>query len=107
MTMNVEKWAADGLAALGNVTRLRLFRLLIRAGRDGLNMGEMQRLLEIPGSTLNHHVNALVQAGLVEQEKRGREVICTAAFETMDTLVNFLTENCCQGVALRTSEDAA
>jgi ArsR family transcriptional regulator len=106
-TTNLEQRAADGLAALGNVTRLRLFRLLIRAGRDGLNMGEMQRLMEIPGSTLNHHVNALVQAGLVEQEKRGREVICTAAFAAMDALVNFLTENCCQGVAVRVGEDAA
>jgi len=63
--------AADCFAALGNRTRLRLLRLLVRAGVEGLNVGDAQRLLKLPGSTLAHHLAALVQAGLVTQESAG------------------------------------
>ena len=73
-----EDIAADALAALGNPTRLRLFRLLVKAGPDGATVGRIQAGLEIPGSTLNHHCNALRNAGLIAQERRGREIVCTA-----------------------------
>jgi len=102
-----EKQAADGLAALGNVTRLKLFRLLVQAGAEGLNMGEMQRLLGIPGSTLNHHAGVLRQAGLIFPAKRGREVVCTADYAAIQDLSEFLLENCCAGVAADSAEDAA
>jgi len=94
-----EKQAADGLAALGNITRLKLFRLLVQAGADGLNMGEMQRLLGIPGSTLNHHSGVLCRAGLVQPAKRGREVVCTANYTAIQQLSGFLLDNCCGGIA--------
>ena len=76
-----EQRAADALAALGNRTRLRVFKLLVRAGREGTNVGTIQRVLGTPATTLAHHLSTLTQAGLVEQERRGREVICTANFK--------------------------
>jgi DNA-binding transcriptional ArsR family regulator len=100
-----ENQAAEGLAALGNPHRLRLFRLLVRAGPDGLNISDLQRLLDLPASTLAHHLAKLTQAGLVSQEKRGREVICTAHYDTMNGLLSYLTDQCCSGVKLET--DAA
>jgi DNA-binding transcriptional ArsR family regulator len=93
-----DQQAADALAALGNLTRLRLFRLLVQAGHDGLNVGELQRLLEQPASTLAHHLARLHQAGLVVQTRHGREVICTADYAQMDALLDFLTDQCCRGV---------
>lgn len=102
-----EAAASQALAALGNRTRLRLFRLLVRAGEDGLNVGEVQRHLEVPASTLAHHLTTLTRAGLVAQERRGREVVCRANFEAMHGLVDFLTAACCAGVRLQATGDAA
>lgn len=93
-----EEQAGRLLAALGNPTRIRLFRLLVRAGPGGLTVGEVQRHLGIPGSTLAHHLASLVSAGLVDQVRQGREVRCTADFATMRALVGYLTDECCQGV---------
>jgi DNA-binding transcriptional ArsR family regulator len=102
-----EQQTARGLAALGNPHRLRLFRLLVRAGHTGLNIGDLQRLLDLPASTLAHHLARLTQAELVRQEKRGREVICTAHYDTMNGLLAYLTDQCCDGVQLETKVDAA
>lgn len=99
-----EESAARCLAALGNETRLRLYRLLVRAGRDGLNVGEAQRRLGVPASTLAHHIAALVGAGLVTQERRGREVVCRADYDAMIGVVTFLTEACCAGFAPETAD---
>jgi len=90
--------AADILGALGNETRLRVFRLLVRAGHDGLNIGQIQDHLGTAPSTLAHHIQTLVHAGLVTQDKRGREVLCTASFDTMNNIVAYLTDECCKGV---------
>ena len=102
-----EQRAADGLAALGNRTRLRLYRLLVRAGDDGFNVGDLQRLLEVPPSTLAHHLATLARAGLVTQERRGREVISRADYPAMRALVAYLTEECCTGVRLEGDDQAA
>jgi len=93
-----EHHAAICLSALGNPTRIRLFRLLVRAGTEGLNVGDLQRLLEVPASTLSHHIAALVKADLLLQDRRGREVICMANYAAMNDLVAYLTEQCCTGV---------
>ena len=102
-----EDQAVADLAALGNATRLRLFRLLVQAGHDGLNVSDLQQLLNQPASTLAHHLAKLTQAGLVQQRRNGREVICTADFEQMNGLVTYLTDQCCSGVVLETTDNAA
>jgi ArsR family transcriptional regulator len=102
-----EAQAADGFAALGNRARLRLLRLLVRAGTDGLNVSDIGRLMEMPASTLAHHLSALVRAGLVTQEKRGREVLCTAAYAIIKAAAAYLTEECCAGLAQSATADAA
>ena len=102
-----EQQAANSLAALGNRTRLRLYRLLVRAGDDGINVGDLQRLLEIPASTLAHHLTSLARAGLVVQERHGREVISRADYAAMRALVGYLTEQCCTGVRLQDDDRAA
>jgi ArsR family transcriptional regulator, arsenate/arsenite/antimonite-responsive transcriptional repressor len=91
--------AANGLAALGNVTRLHLFRYLVQAGPKGAIIGEIQNHLSVPGSTLHHHIAKLVKVGLIEQQKKGREIICRANYDRMDSLLSFVTDNCCLGQA--------
>ena len=89
---------AHQLEALGNGTRLQIFRLLTRAGDDGANVGTIQRALAVPGSTLTHHITRLVAAGLVSQHRHGRELICHADFQAMDDIVAYLTAECCLGL---------
>jgi DNA-binding transcriptional ArsR family regulator len=102
-----EDQVVDGLAALGNGTRMRLFRLLVRAGEDGLNVGTLKRRLEIPASTLTHHLATLTRAGLVIQERQGREVISSADYAAINGLVAYLTEECCTGVPAEDESNAA
>ncbi len=94
-----EEMAARRLAALGNRTRLRLFKALVVAGRDGLNVGELQSRLGVPPSTLAHHLSTLVQAGLIVQDRQGREVVSTADYTAMNDVVAYLTDQCCVGFA--------
>ena len=91
----MEKRIADRLAALGSPVRLRLIRLLVRAGDDGLTVGDLQRRLEMPASTHAHHLAALVRTGLVHQERRGREVFCRADFAAVRGLGEYLGDQCC------------
>jgi DNA-binding transcriptional ArsR family regulator len=93
-----EQMAAEALAALGNRTRLRIFKLLVRAGRDGANIGTIQRMLAIPATTLGHHLGTLTKAGLVHQERRSREVICTANYKTVTDVLDYVREECCAGL---------
>lgn len=102
-----EERAALGLAALGNRTRLRLYRLLVRAGEEGLNVGEIQARIQAPASTLAHHLATLTRAGLVIQDRRGREVISQADYRRMNALVGYLTEECCTGVNVAKSTGVA
>jgi ArsR family transcriptional regulator len=99
MATLTEQRAADGFSALGNPARLQIFRFLVRAGGDGVPVGAIQEHLAIPLSTLAHHLSMLVKAGLVQQQRQGRQVICRASFMQMDRLVAFLTEKCCAGIA--------
>ncbi len=94
----IEDAAATGFSALGNRSRLRIFRLLVQAGRDGVPISYIRGHLGIPLSTLAHHLGTLVRADLVSQSKSGREVICRASFDRMDSLVAYLTLNCCAGL---------
>ena len=92
--MQVES-AAGCMESLGNPNRLEIFRQLVRAGRTGLAVGSLGQTLNMPGSTLTHHIQHLVQRGLVTQTREGRVLRCTANFDAMLALVAFLTEECC------------
>ncbi|MGI9276147.1 MAG: ArsR/SmtB family transcription factor [Endozoicomonas sp.] len=93
-TMN-QDIAAKRLAELGNVTRLCIFRLLVKAGTQGLTVGEIQSRLEIPGSTLSHHISRLMSADLVRQHREGRILHCVAELEAVEELASFLLSECC------------
>lgn len=97
---------ARALAALGHEARLNVYRLLVRAGEDGLIVGDIAGHTKLPLSTLAHHLRTLVSAGLVTQERQGREVVSRADFAAMNRALSYLTSECCQGVAL-VREDAA
>ena len=101
----MEQKAVDALATLGNRTRLRAFKLLVRAGREGTNVGTLQKHLGIPATTLAHHLATLTQAGLVEQERRGREVICTANYRAVNDVLAYVKAECCAG--LQDADDQA
>ncbi len=92
--------AARCLEEIGNPTRLEIFRLLVRAGPEGLAVGELQDHLGIPGSTLSHHMARLVNVGLVKQLREGRILRCRPNFALMDQMIGFLTEQCCTGLAI-------
>jgi ArsR family transcriptional regulator, arsenate/arsenite/antimonite-responsive transcriptional repressor len=102
-----EQAAADALAALGNRTRLRIFKLLVRAGRAGVNIGTLQRMLGIPATTLGHHLGTLAKAGLVDQERRSREVICTANYKAVNEILDYVREECCAGLEAGEDTEAA
>lgn len=104
--MNRTTITARALAALGHEARLDVYRLLVRSGEDGLIVGDIAGHTKLPLSTLAHHLRTLVSAGLVTQERRGREVVNRADFAAMSAALSFLTAECCQGVAI-IREDAA
>lgn len=88
--------AASAFAALGSEQRLTVLRILVRAGPDGLSMGELGHRCGVTGSTLTHHLKILAGAGLVTQEKRGRSIIVGAAdMTTMQALSDYLLSECC------------
>jgi ArsR family transcriptional regulator, arsenate/arsenite/antimonite-responsive transcriptional repressor len=87
--------AAIQLEALGNPTRLQLYRTLVRAGDDGLPVGSIQTKLDIAASTLSHHLKRLVDTGLVTQERQATTLICRANYPSMQALVGYLVDECC------------
>ena len=91
--------AVAALAALAQDNRLDVFRLLVKAGREGLAAGKVASVLGIAPNTLTFHFDRLRQAGLVAVRRESRSMIYTAQFDAMDQLLGFLTENCCAGVA--------
>ena len=87
--------SAKQLEALGNPTRLKLYRALVRAGEAGLPVGRIQEKLKIAPSTLSHHLHRLILTGLVTQERQATTLICRANYPVMRDLLGFLTEECC------------
>lgn len=92
--MKLEIVAAQ-LESLGNPTRLKVYRALVRTGDAGLPVGHLQRKLGIAGSTLSHHLRRLILAGLVAQERHMTTLICRANYTAMNALVGFLVDECC------------
>ena len=91
--------AVAALAALAQNNRLDVFRLLVQAGPDGMAAGRVAEELELAPNTLTFHFDRLRVAGLVTVRREGRSMIYAARFETMNGLLAFLTENCCQGTS--------
>jgi DNA-binding transcriptional ArsR family regulator len=89
--------AVRRLSALSQESRLEVFRLLVKAGPDGLAAGEVSRSLEIAPNTLSAQLLVLSNAGLVRARRDGRSIIYSADFDTMSGLLVFLTEDCCGG----------
>src|SRR4249920_3236151 len=91
--------AVAALAALAQDNRLDVFRLLVQAGPEGMPAGQVAEALDLAPNTLTFHFDRLRVAGLVTVRREGRSMIYAARFETMNALLGFLTENCCQGAA--------
>jgi ArsR family transcriptional regulator, arsenate/arsenite/antimonite-responsive transcriptional repressor len=89
--------AASRLAELGHSTRLSIFRLLVKAGQSGISVGDIQQQLDIPGSTLSHHLSRMIKVGLVEQQRDGRTLYCRLRFAEVEALLVFLYDECCVG----------
>jgi DNA-binding transcriptional ArsR family regulator len=96
--------AAARLEALGNPTRLQVYRALVRAGQAGMPVGKLQTKLELPASTLSHHLKALLVVDLVTQERQATTLICRANYEVMRGLVDFLVSECCADSACTPSK---
>ena len=94
-----ESDVVKALAALAQPMRLRVFRALVVAGPGGQTPGLLTQALAVPATTLSFHLKELAQAGLVSQQRDGRNLIYRASFERMNALLAYLTAHCCQGVA--------
>ena len=90
--------AVTALAALAQTTRLAIFRLLIKAGPQGVSAGRIGETLDVPAATLSFHLKELSRAGLVSARPRKQFIYYAVDFESMAALMTFLTENCCQGM---------
>lgn len=91
------KPALAALAALSQESRLATFRLLVQAGPAGLSASKIAEALSVPPSSLSFHLKELTHANLIVPRQEGRFVIYAANFDTMNSLIGFLTENCCGG----------
>lgn len=93
--------AANILAKIGNPTRLKIVRLLVRAGDEGLAVGQIQKQLNIPASTLTHHIAHLKSAGVIRQQRQQATLLCTMEYQVLQDLVDYLTEECCSDQVTR------
>lgn len=92
--MNPEE-VASCLAALGNVTRLEIYRILVRAGQPGIPVASIQTQLSIPASTLSHHLRKLLEVGLVVRARESTRLICQADFKRMESVFGLVLRECC------------
>ena len=91
--------ALAALSALSHESRLAAFRKLVQAGPAGMSVGELRDHLDLPPATLSAHLNVLRAAALVRDEREGRVIRVRANYLQMNTLIAYLTENCCAGTA--------
>ncbi len=91
-----DQFAVEALSALAHQSRLAVFRLLVPEGLDGLAAGVIGERLGIPANALSFHLTRLRYAGLVSVRRNGQQMIYAAAYDGMQRLMGFLTENCCQ-----------
>jgi DNA-binding transcriptional ArsR family regulator len=99
--------AVRALGALAQGSRLQIFRALVVAGQGGMTPSRLSDMLGVAGTALSFHLKELLGAGLVSQERDGRNLIYRAEFGHMTQLLAYLTEHCCQGEACEVAEGAA
>jgi DNA-binding transcriptional ArsR family regulator len=90
--------AAQGFAAIGSEARLQVLLTLVRAGEEGLIVGEIQQRTGMAASTLAHHLRFLTSAGLVDQKKQGRSVCNRAVYAHLEALAGYILKECCADV---------
>jgi DNA-binding transcriptional ArsR family regulator len=86
---------AKSLKELGHPTRLAIFKRLVKAGKQGVAVGVVQEELNVPGSTLSHHISSLASAGLIKQRREGRILYCVIEYEKLLSVIAFLHDECC------------
>jgi ArsR family transcriptional regulator len=89
--------ALTALSALAQESRLKVFRLVVRCGPDGMSAGDIARALKVPANTMSSHLAILTRAGLVSSRKQGRSIIYAVDFDGTRKLLSFLVEDCCGG----------
>lgn len=102
-----EDQVIKALGALAHPLRLQVFRALVVTGPAGLTPGVMQEALGVPATTLSFHLKELAGAGLVTFERASRMLVYRAAFDQMNGVLAYLTENCCAGAACVVSAEPA
>lgn len=95
--VNAQVWAVDALGALAHETRLAVFRMLVKAGPDGMVAGAIAERQGVPPSTMSHHLATLERAGLVQSERESRLIHYRTDYPGMRRLLMFLMQDCCQG----------
>ena len=88
----------DQFNALGQACRLEIFRLLVRAGPQGLCVDDIKRRVAMPGSTLSHHLDTLTRSGLLSPIRQSRFIYYAVDWDSTARLIRFLTEDCCAGL---------
>lgn len=91
--------AVQGFAAVASEPRLAVLLTLVRAGEEGLNVGEIQQRVGLPASTLAHHLKFLAAGGVIEQVRQGRTVLNRAAYGRIEALAAYLLDECCADAA--------
>ena len=87
--------AADALKQLGHPTRLLIYKSVVTAGCQGIAVGQLQQQLDIPGSTLSHHISSLTSAKLISQRREGRVLYCVTDYQRLAGVIDFLQHECC------------
>lgn len=102
-----EQDVVKALGALAQQSRLQIFRRLVVAGEGGLTPGRLAEALGLPATGLSFHLKELTHAGLITQQRDGRNLIYRAAFATMNEVLAYLTLNCCAGQPCELADVAA
>jgi DNA-binding transcriptional ArsR family regulator len=89
-------WPVEALSALAHGTRLQVFRLLVQAGVEGMTAGAIAAAVDVPASTMSHHIATLERAGLAQSKRENRMIYYRADYDGMRRLLSFLMEDCCQ-----------
>jgi DNA-binding transcriptional ArsR family regulator len=101
-----EKFVIKALAALAQINRLQIFRVLVVRGSEGMTPALIAEQLGMPANTLSFHLKELMNADLISQERSGRNLIYRAQFDRMNAVLAFLSQNCCQGDSCEVNSEA-